>query len=79
MSDDPGREFLFSYGTLLLPEVQLDTFGHRVPSEDDALPGYRLEWVDIEDERVAQLSGQDSHPILRHTCDPRDSAFGRLL
>lgn len=79
MSDDSGREFLFSYGTLLLPDVQLDTFGRRVPSEEDALPGYRLEWVDIDDERVAQLSGLDSHPILRHTGDPRDRVFGRVL
>ena len=79
MSDDPGREFLFSYGTLLLPEVQLDTFGRRVPSDEDALPGYRLDWVDIDDERVAQLSGLDAHPILRRTGDPRDRVFGRVL
>jgi len=79
VSDDPGREFLFSYGTLLLPEVQLDTFGRRVPSDEDVLPGYRLEWTDIDDERVAQLSGTNSHPILRRTDDSRDRVFGRVL
>ncbi len=79
MSDDPGREFLFSYGTLLLPEVQLDTFGRRVASEEDVLPGYRLEWTDIDDERVTTLSGLAAHPILRRTGDPRDRVFGGVL
>ena len=67
------------YGTLQLPEVQLDTFGRLLSGEDDVLPGYRLEWVEIDDDRVAQLSGLDSHPILRRTDDPRDSVFGRVL
>ncbi|KTR95024.1 UDP-N-acetylmuramate--alanine ligase [Microbacterium testaceum] len=79
MSDDPGRELLFSYGTLLLPEVQLDTFGRRVASDEDVLPGYRLEWTDIDDERVTALSGLGAHPILRRTGDPRDRVFGRVL
>ena len=67
------------YGTLQLPEVQLDTFGRLLSGEDDVLPGYRLEWVEIDDDRVAQLSGLDSHPILRRTDDPRDRVFGRVL
>lgn len=79
MSDDPGRELLFSYGTLLLPEVQLDTFGRRVTGEEDVLSGYRLEWTDIDDERLASLSGLDAHPVLRRTGDPRDRVFGRVL
>ncbi|MFJ4038255.1 gamma-glutamylcyclotransferase family protein [Microbacterium sp. NPDC090007] len=80
VSDGSGTaEFLFSYGTLQLPDVQLDTFGRVVAGEDDVLAGYRLEWVDVGDERVAQLSGLDEHPILRHTGDPRDRVFGRVL
>lgn len=67
------------YGTLQLPEVQLDTFGRLLSGEDDVLPGYRLEWVEIDDDRVAQFSGLDSHPILRRTDDPRDRVFGRVL
>lgn len=67
------------HGTLQLPEVQLDTFGRLLSGEDDVLPGYRLEWVEIDDDRVAQLSGLDSHPILRRTDDPRDRVFGRVL
>ncbi|WP_295851462.1 gamma-glutamylcyclotransferase family protein [uncultured Microbacterium sp.] len=79
MSDGSGTESLFTYGTLQLPEVQLDTFGHRVEGADEVLSGYRLEWTDVADERVAQLSGLDRHPILRRTDDPNDRVFGRVL
>lgn len=76
---DTASEALFTYGTLQMADVQLDTFGRLVDGVDDALPGYRLEWTDIGDERVAQLSGLDAHPILRHTGDARDRVFGRVL
>lgn len=79
VSDGSGLEVLFTYGTLQLPDVQLDTFGRLVGGDADALPGYRLEWTDIDDERVAQLSGLDEHPILRHTGDAHDRVFGRVL
>lgn len=79
VSDGSGLELLFTYGTLQLPDVQLDTFGRLVGGDADALPGYRLEWTDIDDERVAQLSGLDKHPILRQTGDAHDRVFGRVL
>ncbi|GEM_PF-639966 len=80
VSDGSGpEECLFSYGTLQLPDVQLDTFGRLLEGAEDALPGFRLEWTDVGDERVAQLSGLDKHPILRRTDDPRDRVFGRVL
>lgn len=79
VSDGSGLEVLFTYGTLQLPDVQLDTFGRLVGGDADALPGYRLEWTDIDDERVAQLSGLDKHPILRQTGDAHDRVFGRVL
>ncbi len=79
VSDASDMESLFTYGTLQLPDVQLDTFGHRVEGAEDALAGYRLEWTDIADDHVAQLSGHDRHPILRRTDDARDRVFGRVL
>lgn len=79
MSSSSATETLFTYGTLQMADVQLDTFGRLVDGEADALPGYRLEWTDVGDERVAQLSGLDAHPILRHTGDPHDRVFGRVL
>jgi hypothetical protein len=56
---------LFSYGTLLQPEVQRAVFGRLVMTTPDALPGYRLEWVRITDPAVIATSGSDRHPILR--------------
>lgn len=79
VSERSGSESLFTYGTLQSPDVQLDTFGRRLDGTIDTLVGYRLEWTDIGDERVAQLSGLDQHPILRYTGDPHDRVFGRVL
>lgn len=56
---------LFSYGTLRQAEVQRELFGGPVPTTDDALLGWRLEWVTITDPRVLASSGSDRHPILR--------------
>lgn len=79
MSSGSGVEPLFTYGTLQLPQVQLDTFGRVVEGDDDVLPGYRREWTPIDDDRVTNLSGMDAHPIVRFTGDPRDRVFGRVL
>ncbi|WP_225310374.1 gamma-glutamylcyclotransferase family protein [Microbacterium testaceum] len=79
MTVGSGTEALFSYAKLQLAEVQLDTFGHRVDGTEDVLAGYRLEWIDAADERVAHLSGHDRYPMLRRTDDPNDRVFGRVL
>jgi hypothetical protein len=70
---------LFTYGTLQQPEVQLDTFGRLIDGEPDVLPGYTIDYVDIDDARVVELSGSASHPILRATGSPRDKVVGRAL
>lgn len=57
---------LFSYGTLRQPEVQAELFGGPVPTTEDSLPGWRLDWVTITDPDVIATSGSDRHPILRH-------------
>lgn len=58
-------ELLFSYGTLRQRDVQLSTFGRELAGADDAIVGYRLEWLTITDPRVIETSGSDSHPILK--------------
>lgn len=78
MSAEPDQ-FLFSYGTLQQPDVQRDTFGRIVQSEDDVLPGYTVDYAEIEDSRVVELSGLAVHPIVRPTGDPRDKVVGRVL
>lgn len=57
--------WLFSYGTLLQPEVQQELFGRRVPSVRELLPGFRVERLSITDPVIVALSGSDVHPVLR--------------
>lgn len=69
---------LFSYGTLRQPDVQASLFGRAVPTVDDALPGYRIEWLTITDPAVIATSRSDRHPILR-AGRPDDAAPGAYL
>lgn len=77
MSDRPI--LLFSYGTLRLPEVQLDTFGRLIDGHNDVLPGYTVDYVDIEEPHVVRLSGQVVHPIVRPTGQSVDKVIGVAL
>ncbi len=72
-------QLLFSYGTLQNPDVQLDTFGRRLAAEDDVLPGYTVDYAEIEDTRVVDLSGASVHPIVRATGNPIDKVVGKAL
>ncbi len=78
MTED-ARELLFTYGTLHFAEVQLDTFGRIVVGSADSLPGYTIDYVDIEDQRVVDLSGLSVHPMLRRTGNPVDRVVGTVL
>lgn len=69
---------LFSYGTLRQPGVQAALFSRPVPTVDDALPGYRIEWLTITDPEVIATSGSGRHPILRRG-RPADRAPGAYL
>lgn len=72
-------QLLFSYGTLQQPEVQLDTFGRLLDAEDDVLPGYTVDYAEIEDTRVVDLSGLSVHPVVRETGNALDKVVGRVL
>jgi hypothetical protein len=74
-----GTERLFSYGTLQLERVQLDTFGRRLTGTRDALPGYAQEWIDITDPGVVATSGKTRHPIVRFTGRPGDAVLGTVF
>lgn len=56
---------VFAYGTLQLPDVQTSLFDRVVPTIDDSLPGFHLEWLQITDPEVIATSGSDWHPLLR--------------
>jgi hypothetical protein len=70
---------LFSYGTLQQPQVQLANYGRLIEGQADALPGYRLAQLAIEDPHVIALSGKGVHTIARYTGDPRDRVDGTVL
>jgi AIG2-like family. len=74
-----ATNLLFSYGTLQLRGVQLDTFGREPDMEPDALPGYVLDAVRITDPHVIAVSGSDVHPFARATDDPADRVEGVVL
>lgn len=71
-------ELLFSYGTLRQRDVQLSTFGRELDGSDDAIVGYRLDWVTITDPHVVETSGSDRHPILK-SGTPEDAVDGSVF
>lgn len=75
----PAEHLLFTYGTLQFSEVQLDTFGRVLTGSRDSLPGYTVDYTEIDDPRVVDVSGQSVHPILRATGNPVDKVVGRVL
>ncbi|MEU1972790.1 gamma-glutamylcyclotransferase family protein [Microbacterium sp. NPDC019599] len=72
-------QLLFSYGTLQNPDVQLTTFGRHLEGEDDVLPGYTVDYAEIADTRVVDLSGLAVHPVVRATGNPRDKVVGKAI
>ena len=73
-----GVHRVFSYGTLRQPEVQRSLYGRMVPTTEDVLPGYRIDWLKITDADVIATSGSDRHPILRPGGD-EDAVAGAWL
>lgn len=78
MAAEP-EELLFSYAELRDPQLQLDMFGRVLPAEPDTLPGYTVDYVEIDDIRFNDRTGRTVHPHLRPTGDTRDKVVGALL
>ena len=72
-------EHLFTYGTLQLEEVQLTTFGRKLEGRQDALIGYRLVTITIEDEDFATKSGTAEHRNLQFTGNASDFVEGTVF
>ena len=73
------NENLFSYGTLQLEAVQLETFGRRLQGRRDAIAGFTLSSLEIKDEKTVQLSGQKIHHIAIPTGNPTDFVEGMVF
>jgi gamma-glutamylcyclotransferase (GGCT)/AIG2-like uncharacterized protein YtfP len=74
---DP-RVWLFTYGTLQNPQVQIATFGRRLAGHPDTLPGHALSTIEITDPGVIAASGQARHPIITATGDDNDQVDGAV-
>ncbi|ESP93123.1 MULTISPECIES: gamma-glutamylcyclotransferase family protein [Pseudoalteromonas] len=72
-------EKLFSYGTLQLEQVQIETFGRILTGQKDKLIGYVLSEVKINDAEVIKTSGKDIHPILKYTGNDSDIVDGTVF
>jgi hypothetical protein len=73
---DDAEVWLFSYGTLRQPDVQLALFGRPLDGRDDVLPGYAVSPLEISDPAVIATSGSALHTVARPTGDPRDEVPG---
>ena len=72
-------ENLFSYGTLQLEQVQLETFGRILEGEPDALPGYQLVMITITDEDFVIKSGTANHRTIQFTGNSADVVEGMVF
>ncbi len=70
---------LFSYGTLQLEKVQLESFGRILKGTKDLLRGYRLGELEIIDKEVLAKSEQTFHPIAIKTGNLEDCIKGLLF
>lgn len=77
--DNEQPESLFSYGTLQSESVQLATFGRRLDGQPDALVGYSIVMIEIEDQDFVVTSGTPHHRNLRFTGIHSDIVEGTRL
>jgi len=72
-------ELLFSYGTLQLEAVQMATFGRKLSGASDALQGFELALLKIEDPTVVAISGKAHHTMAKFTGRASDVVSGTVL
>ena len=76
---DKDSELLFTYGTLQTEAVQLSLFGRRLDGKADALVGYRLRMIRIEDQEFVKASGSADHRNLEFSGDKNDFVEGTVF
>jgi hypothetical protein len=78
-ADEPQAEWLFAYGTLQLESVQLATFGRRLTGTRDALRGFKLVALQIDDPAVVAISGKSQHTMARFSGRESDVIAGTVF
>ena len=79
MGDETHTEWLFSYGTLQLEAVQMATFGRRLAGTADALRGFDVVPLAIDDPAVVAVSGKSVHTMARFTGRDSDVISGTVF
>jgi gamma-glutamylcyclotransferase (GGCT)/AIG2-like uncharacterized protein YtfP len=72
------KENLFSYGTLQLEKVQLESFERKLIGTKEILKGFTIEQLLITDKAVLEKSLQKYHPIAIPTNNPNNEIIGTL-
>ena len=78
-TNQTATEFLFTYGTLQLEAVQVATFGRLLAGASDALSGFELAPLKIEDPAVIAISGKATHTIAKFTGRDSDEIPGTVF
>jgi hypothetical protein len=71
--------FLFSYGTLQQPAVQLSTFGRLLQGKPDELVGFEQSVLRIEDPQFVAASGKRDHAIVKFNGRPDSRVRGTVF
>ena len=71
--------FLFAYGTLQHEEVQMSTFGRRLPGQPDELVGFERSTIEIDDPEFVGGGGTARHAIVRPNGDVRSRVSGTVF
>jgi gamma-glutamylcyclotransferase (GGCT)/AIG2-like uncharacterized protein YtfP len=73
------KHLLFSYGTLQLKKVQVESFGRILTGSPDQLKAYKLEQLSITDKMVLLRSEQAAHPIAVPSANMDDFIAGTVF
>lgn len=73
------KHHLFSYGTLQLEKVQIETYGRLLTGSTDKLENYKLDKLRITDKDVLEKSGKEFHPIALKTNNSEDFIEGTVF
>mgnify|MGYP001351772534 FL=1 len=79
MQKEETNQNLFSYGTLRMRAVQVETFGRLLEGHEDRLSGFKLSMVEIDNPDVVEVSGDAVHPIIAPTEDTQDFVEGTVF
>jgi len=79
MGNKESEIWLFSYGSLRQPEVQIAIFGRVLEGQADTLPEYSISRLKITDPEVIAISGASQHTIIRFTGNRGDAVTGMVF